>query len=101
VCEGFIVRLRWDDNAGDELCYVVERKVGEGDWSFHQSGGPAEPPTVEDVPQSLGLHCYRVNYGNEAGRSAYSDERCVLVEAVPRVITSTPLFSRPLRPGAG
>ena len=101
VCEGFIVRLRWDDNAGDELCYVVERKVGAGDWSFYQSGGPAEPPTVEDVPQSVGLHCYRVYYGNEAGRSAYSDERCVLVEAVPRVITSTPLFSptpAPTRP---
>ncbi len=101
VCEGFIVRLRWDDNAGDELCYAVERKVGEDDWSFHQSGGPAEPPTVEDVPQSVGLHCYRVYYGNEAGRSAYSDERCVLVETVPRVITSTPLFSptpAPTRP---
>ena len=106
VCEGFIVRLRWEDNARDELCYGIERKVGSADWAFYQSGAPAAPSStgtvgVEDVPQSVGLHCYRVYYGNDAGRSNYSEEACVLVEAVPKVITSTPLFTptpEPTRP---
>jgi hypothetical protein len=106
VCEGFVVRLRWEDNAGDELCYGIERKVGPADWAFYQSGAPADPSTtgtegMEDVPQSIGLHCYRVSYGNEAGRSAYSDEACVLVEVVPTIVTTTPLFTptpAPARP---
>lgn len=106
VCEGFILRLRWEDQARNELCYGIERKVGEADWAYYQGGAPADPSTtgtvgVEDVPQSVGLHCYRVYYGNEAGRSAYSEEACVLVEVVPDVITSTPLFTptpAPTRP---
>ena len=106
VCEGFVVRLRWEDNARDELCYGVERKVGADDWAFYQGGASADPSTtgtggMEDVPQRVGPYCYRVYYGNEAGRSVYSDEACVLVEVVPRVITSTPLMSptpAPTRP---
>ena len=106
VCEGFVVRLRWEDNARGELCYGIERKVGPADWAFYQRGAPADPSTtgtvgMEDVPQSVGLHCYRVYYGNEAGRSAYSDEACVLVEVVPTIVTTTPLFTptpAPARP---
>jgi hypothetical protein len=106
VCEGFTVKLRWNDNAADELCYAIERKVGEGDWAFYESGSPESPVStgtvsVEDIPQRVGVHCYRVYYGNEAGRSAYSDEACVSVEVVPRIETSTPLLSptpTPTRP---
>jgi hypothetical protein len=106
VCEGLIVRLRWEDNAADELCYAIERKVGEGDWAFYESGSPESPVStdtvsVEDIPQRVGVHCYRVYYGNEAGRSAYSNEACVQVEVVPRVETFTPLLSAtpvPTRP---
>jgi hypothetical protein len=106
VCEGFIVRLRWKDDADNEQCYAVERKVDAGDWAFYEGGGPVDPGEdasfwVEDVPESVGAHCYRIYYGNEAGRSAYSDEQCVQVEVVPRVVTSTPLFSptpTPTRP---
>jgi hypothetical protein len=104
VCEGFIVRLQWDDDADNELCHVIERKVGTDDWTLYQSSGPADPVStgpvsVEDAPQRVGLHCYRVYYGNEGGRSAYSDEACVLVEVVPTMITplftSTPAPTRP------
>jgi hypothetical protein len=98
VCEGFIVRLRWNDDADNELCYGIERKVGEGEWEFYQGGGPVDQGedssfSLEDVPQSVGVHCYRVYYANEAGRSAYSDEACVQVDVVPRVETFTPLLS--------
>jgi len=106
VCEGFVVRLRWEDNSRDELCYGIERKVGGDDWAFYQNGAPVDPSAtgtvgMEDVPQSVGLHCYRVYYGNKEGRSAYSEEACVLIEVVPSVITSTPLFTptpAPTRP---
>ena len=106
VCEGFVVRLRWEDNVRNELCYGIERKVGEADWAFYRGGGATDPSatgpvSVEDVPQSVGQHCYRVYYGNEAGRSAYSEERCVLVEVVPRLVTATLLFTptpAPTRP---
>jgi hypothetical protein len=89
--EGQIVRLQWDDNVDDELCYVIEHKVGEGDWSVYEGAwGPhIGPMSIDEVPGEVGVHCYRVSYGSYEGRSAYSNEACVDVEAVP-VLTPTP-----------
>lgn len=91
--EGSLVRLQWDDNADDELCYVIERKVGEGDWSVYESSGwgpTLGPVSTDDVPGEVGIHCYRISYGNYEGRSAYSNEACVDVKVVPIVLTPTP-----------
>jgi len=90
--EGQIVSLQWDDNADNELCYVIERKVGEEDWHVYESdtGNDMGPAAADDVPQEVGTHCYRISYGNYEGRSAYSNEACVDVEVVPVVVTPTP-----------
>jgi hypothetical protein len=90
--EGLLVRLQWDDNAENELCYVIERKVGEEDWSVYEGGwGPSiGPPSIDEVPGEVGVHCYRVSYGSYEGRSPYSNEACVDVQAVPVVLMPTP-----------
>ena len=90
--DGPLVGLQWDDNVDDERCYVVERKLDEGDWSVYESiWGPNEGSvSLVDVPAEVGLHCYRVSYGNYEGLSAYSNEACVDVEVVPVVVTPTP-----------
>jgi hypothetical protein len=102
VLEGLLVRLQWDDNADNELCYVIERKVGEGDWSVYEGGsGPSTGlVSLDDVPGEVGIHCYRVSYGNYEGRSAYSNEACVDVQVVPIILTPTPPV-RPATPSPG
>lgn len=115
VLEGFVVRLEWEDNADDEVCEVIERKVGADDWSFLQGTTPGDPSSrgrvfLHDIPQQVGIHCYRLYYGSEAGRSAYSNEACVDVEIVPKIlpelptppwVTPTPLPPLPAFGGAG
>jgi hypothetical protein len=95
VLEGFVVRLEWEDNADDEVCEVIERKVGADDWSFLQGTTPGDPSSrgpvfLHDIPQQVGIHCYRLYYGNEAGRSAYTNEACVDVEIVPKMMPEPP-----------
>lgn len=93
--EGQTVRLQWDDSADDEQCYVIEQKVGEADWSVYEALGGAPPSSTgavstEVVPLEPGVHCYRVYFGHEEGRSAYSNEACLNVEVPPRIATPTP-----------
>jgi hypothetical protein len=96
VKKGEVVRLQWDDNADDEQCALIERKVDEEDWYVYerfwnpQSGSPS----LIDVPTETGLHCYRVLYGHSDHLSA-SNEACVEVEVAPVVVTATP---RPVTP---
>jgi len=103
VLEGFIVKVEWLDNADDDLCYVIERKVGAGDWSLYERGTFGDPSNKglvfrEDVPQQVGLDCYRVYVANEAGRSAYSNEACVDVQGLPTILTPTPPRPTPTPP---
>jgi hypothetical protein len=100
--EGQLVRLQWDDNADDEQCYVIEQKVGEGDWSVYEAVGGAPPSNMgtastEIVPLEPGVHRYRVYFGNEEGRSAYSNEASLNVDVLPRIATPTPgpFYTRP------
>jgi hypothetical protein len=88
--EGQTVRLQWDDNADDEQCYVIEKKAGEEGWSIYEAVGDAASSgagavSTEVVPLEPGVHCYRVYFGNEEGRSAYSNEACLNVEVPPRI----------------
>jgi hypothetical protein len=92
VVEGYAIALEWEDNADDEcLCYV-QRKVGEQSWvSFAGAGGHDVSMTSHlDVPTSVGRHCYRVAAGNEHGRSEFSNEACLDVDVVPRLVYGTP-----------
>jgi len=84
LVEGSAIRLTWDDNAADDLCYIIESKVSPEEWPGVKNVG-AMPPSwtgpvsVEDIPWRVGTYCYRVSFGNEAGRSEYSNEACVSV----------------------
>jgi len=93
--EGQLVRLQWDDNADDDLCYVIEKKITTEDWSIYEAVGGAPPSdtgavSTDIVPLELGVHCYRMYLGNEEGRSAYSNEVCLDVQVLPRIATPTP-----------
>ena len=94
AAEGSIIRLTWDDESDDDICYVIERKVMAGDWTFHAGAG-GTPPTdtgpgsFDDVPTQASTHCYRVYFANEAGRSDYSNEACATGPAV--TVTPTPV----------
>jgi len=94
VLEG-AVRLEWYDNADNDTCYFLERKVDGGEWLRQWASYPFGPEytglvPASDIPGQLGVHCYRIFYANGAGRSAYSDEVCVDVEVVPNVLVPTP-----------
>ena len=95
VLEGFVVRLEWFDNADNEACHMLERKIGAEDWAVQSGSGPSDPWNtgrifIQDIPQQLGTHCYRIFYANEAGRSDYSNEACVEVKVLPTLLTPTP-----------
>ena len=89
------VRLEWDDNADNDTCFFLERKVDEGEWLREWAAYPAGPEqtglvSAPDFPGQVGVHCYRTFYANAVGRSAYSNEACVNVEVVPAVAAPTP-----------
>jgi hypothetical protein len=96
VTKGSVVRLRWDDEADDEQCALIERKVDEEDWYVYERFWNPQSGSVSliDVPTEAGVHCYRVLYGFSEHLSA-SDEACVNVEVAPVVVTATP---RPVTP---
>lgn len=100
LLEGLAIRLTWDDSTADDLCYIVERKVSPGDWPGVKNVG-GHPPSwmgpvsVEDIPWQVGIYCYRVYFGNETGRSTFSNEACVNVEVAAKVVTPTPPLFAP------
>ena len=100
LAEGFVIRLTWDDNATNDLCYAIEWTVGPERLpagSYVSGRPPAEvgPVSVEEIPWQAATYCYRVQFGNEAGRSPYSNEACVDVEVLP-VWTATPTPTPPV-----
>jgi len=92
VVEGYAIALEWEDNADDEFCYYVQRRVGDGAWAFFAGAGGHNVSMIShlDVPTSLGRYCYRIAAGNEQGRSEFSNEACLDVEVVPRLVYDTP-----------
>jgi hypothetical protein len=101
VTKGSVVRLQWDDNADDEQCTLIERKVDEEDWSIYERFWDPQSGSVSliDVPTEAGVHCYRVMYGFSDHLSA-SNEACVEVEVVPIVVTATPRPVTPVPPSS-
>jgi len=101
VTKGSVVRLQWDDNADDEQCVLIERKVDEEDWSVYERFWNPQSGSVSliDVPTEAGVHCYRVLYGFSDHLSA-SNEACVEVEVVPIVVTATPRPVTPVPPSS-
>lgn len=69
------VRLRWQDNAGNEDGYRVFRRLGSGEtWSFE---GELSANEIEFVDNGLSpdtSYVYRVQAFNDAGESAFSNE---------------------------
>lgn len=92
VVEGHAIALEWEDNADDEFCYYVQRRVGDGAWAFFAGAGGhnVSMTTAVDVPTSVGRHCYRVAAGNEQGRSEFSNEACLDVQVMPSLVYGTP-----------
>ena len=106
---GLRVRLVWQDNASDELCYKAQRVELDGRWQWFATGNGN---TEVDSQPSPGVRCYRVAVVNEHGRSAWSNEACATGEAttpapaatgvavaVPRALPTT--GGRPAEGGLG
>jgi len=85
-----VVVLRWNDNSADELCFAVERRVGDGPWEWLSAVQANQRGTYGDRLGNGAAQCYRVFAGNDAGRSAYSNEACI---EEPAQATATPIPS--------
>jgi hypothetical protein len=72
-----VVVLRWHDLSPDDLCFAVERRVGNGSWEWLSALPTNEQGTYDDGLPSEERLCYRVLAGNDAGRSEYSNEACL------------------------
>jgi len=68
-------RLDWRDNSDDEDGFVIERRVGDGDWRNRDTIGP---DTITYLDTTVGgsqiTHRYRVRASNAFGLSQYSSE---------------------------
>ena len=80
--------IRWTDNSADELCFAIERRVGDGPWQWQSAVQSDQRGAYGDGPVNGGPVCYRVSAGNDAARSGYSNEACL--SPLPPSATPTP-----------
>ena len=93
------VLLTWQDNAGDETCYVVQvRDSSGGAWQdrvYQSANATSADDLVFDAP---GDYCFRVFAANDHGASA-SNEPCVQVpEATVHGLPPGAAFPNPATP---
>jgi len=106
LVSGFAVQLTWQDNADNDECHLIEvwaygQQISSS-GSVYADGSQTGLNSWRDIPGSVGLRCYRVYYGNNAG-GAYSSKTCVNVEVLPElkatptsvVSTATPPATSP------
>ncbi len=73
------LNLSWSDNSFVENGYMLERKIGEGEFTVI-SDEPANSTSLSDVGLSLGeTYSYRVKAYGEYGESAYSNKAIYLL----------------------
>ncbi|MEZ5299686.1 MAG: esterase-like activity of phytase family protein [Verrucomicrobiales bacterium] len=65
--------LTWQDNAGDESRYLVERRSGLGPWQIVADELPADATTFTDLVSPGDAFWYRVQAANAGGLSGYSN----------------------------
>ncbi len=74
------VNLTWDDNANNELHYLIERKpLGSGIWTLIATIVP-DFTSYTDTQVGAGTYYYRVRANNPVGNSAYSN--VIIVEVI-------------------
>lgn len=91
-----VVVLGWTDNSADELCFAVERRVGDGPWEWLSAVQANQQGTYGDGFVGGAWQCYRVFAGNQAGRSDYSNVACV--DLPPPLSTPTPTATASVAP---
>ena len=70
--------LTWDDNANNELTFIIERKK-TGPWTQAAVVGPNSTTYTDHVTQT-GTYYYRMKAQNPVGNSSYSNQITVVVE---------------------
>lgn len=99
LAEAASIRLDWQDNAGNEANFQIERKVeacsGPAPFVSYATTG-ANIVTFTDTAVSEGnSYCYRVAASNPGGTSAFSNtsEKTIpfTIPAVPSGLTTTVL----------
>lgn len=94
------IDLRWQDNAGNERGFTIERKTGAtGSWSPIASLGANVTVHRDTGVGGNVLYYYRVRAGNQAGVSPYSNEASAgwIPPAGPSNLTATPASPRHVR----
>jgi hypothetical protein len=73
------VHLTWNDNAGDEKNFVVERKVGSGEFTALEMKEPDIKVHHDGTVQAGMTYTYRVAAVNDKGKN-YSAEVTAMVK---------------------
>jgi hypothetical protein len=80
--------LTWNDNAGNETGYRVERKTGSSGSYSEIAVLPVNATTYTDANVAGSTtYCYRVRAYNGVGNSGYSNEACRTTSISPLSIT--------------
>lgn len=91
LLNGNQARLQWVDSSNNETGFVLERRVGSGAHMLLASLGANVTSYTDTGLQAGVFYGYRVQAVNSAGRSAYSPETTVVINAAsapPPVTTS-------------
>jgi hypothetical protein len=86
------ISLKWYDNFGVETGVRVERKLGNGSWSFVTALAPHSQSYVDTGLNAGTAYTYRVSSFNDAGSSPYTNESAAmtLLGTTPPVIPASP-----------
>jgi hypothetical protein len=86
------ISLKWYDNAGVETGVRVERKMGNGSWSFVTALAPHAQAYVDTGLTAGMIYTYRVASFNDGGSSPYTNESAATtaVGTTPPVVPASP-----------
>ncbi|MFH0970416.1 MAG: IPT/TIG domain-containing protein [Candidatus Diapherotrites archaeon] len=77
--QGGIVTLIWNDNADDEIEYIVERSTDNFNWSIIKNGLPPGTITYADGTVQQGTYYYRIAARSVIGLSPYSNVASITI----------------------
>jgi hypothetical protein len=84
---GTSVTLGWQDNAGNESGFLIERKTGTGSYSLLATVGQGVESYTDTTVSANTQYTYRVRATNTAGSSAYTNTATV---TTPQVAPAAP-----------